>query len=125
MPTKTPSPEKSAASRKRPDGSKRVVEMNQTNAALQRGIRPPIARAPFYMNKGALAIEGLALQSQKRNEIATAMLQIQERNSRLSLFQMPGTNQRLLQTFVTMEQEDYHGDGAKKGEIQGASKRKL
>lgn len=70
-------------------GGKRSLESMQINPAL---------------HFGAEAIEGLVLQSKKRNDISVQSLAFDQRNSRISLLTMPGTDPKIVKNFMKTEQ---------------------
>lgn len=74
---------------KRPEGTKKAIEKLHVNAAL---------------NRGAQAIESLVRQSEKRNIISSQSLAVQERNSSISLFTMPGTDPEVFRRFMEIQQ---------------------
>ena len=63
--------------RERPEVAKKAAESIQASKAL---------------NGGACAIEVLVEQCRKRNQISQEILLVQERNSHINLFPMPGTD---------------------------------
>lgn len=75
---------------KRLEGAKQAVSNEKITQAIHRG---------------AAGIEGLVEESGKRNDIVKSMRSVEERNSRMSLFAMQGTDPVDLQRFLQFKQD--------------------
>lgn len=80
----------SSAIEKRPTGSRKAATHIKQVQVLE---------------KGASGIEVLANESKKRNDIAAKLLEVEQRNSRMSLFQMEGTPLSVRTKFLEYEQK--------------------
>ena len=72
----------------------------------------------------AAGIEGLANESKKRNEIAVKLLELETKNSRMSLFNMEGTSPAVRRKFLEIEQKRILAEMEAEQEVIEAARKK-